>query len=127
MHDPVEIVRAWHEAVNAGDTERLADLVANDVEIGGPHGSTYGLAVLIDWVGRTGIQMQPTDWYQRGETIIVCQRATWRSEDGEPGVPQNVGSVFIVRDNRIGSILRYADLSGAFAATGLSETDRVSG
>ena len=125
MSDSIHIVRLWHEAVNSGETERLAGIVSDDVEIGGPRGTTRGLDVLIDWVGRSRIQMVPIDWYQRGETVVVCQRATWPTEDGTPGIPQKVGSVFVIRDNRIEQIARYPDLVEAFAVTGLSEADRV--
>lgn len=125
MGDAIQIVTAWHEAVNTGNTERLADLVTDDVEIGGPRGSAYGRDSLIDWVERTGIRMEPTDWYRRGETVIVCQRATWPAEDGTPGVPQKVGSVFVLCGERIERIARYPDLVEAFAATGLAETDRI--
>lgn len=125
VHERIALVRDWHEAVNSGDTDRLANLVSDDVEIGGPRGLAHGRDVLIDWVERTGIRMESTDWYQRGETVIVCQQATWPTEDGTPGVPSSVGSVFVVRDGQIESIARYPDLIQAFAATGLAETDRV--
>ena len=125
MHDVIQIVSDWHEAVNSGDTKRLAELVSDDVEIGGPRGTARGLDVLIDWVGRSRIQMAPTDWYQRGETVVVCQQATWPTEDGTPGIPQKVGSVFVIRDARIKRIARYPDLVEAFAVTGLTEIDRV--
>ncbi|MEJ7841482.1 MAG: hypothetical protein WKF95_06890 [Rubrobacter sp.] len=35
----VEAVLAWHEALNAGDAERLASLSHPEVEVGGPQGS----------------------------------------------------------------------------------------
>jgi ketosteroid isomerase-like protein len=125
MRDAISIVRDWHGAVNAGDTELLAGLVSDNVEIGGPRGSAYGRDVLIDWVERTGIRMEPTDWYQRGETVIVCQQASWPTDDGTLGIPQKVGSVFVVRDGCIESVVRYPGLVEAFAATGLAETDRI--
>lgn len=125
MSDPIEIVSAWHEAVNAGDTERLAELVSDDVEISGPRGIARGRHVLTDWVERTHIRMEPAAWYLRGETVIVCEHATWPGEDGTPGDPQSVASVFIVHDNQIASIARYSDQVAAFAASGLGETDRV--
>jgi hypothetical protein len=125
MPDPIEIVNAWHESVNAGDSQRLAELVSDDVEIGGPRGIARGLQDLTDWVDRTHIRMEPAAWYQRGETVIVCQYATWLGEDGTPGDPQPVASVFVVRGNRITSISRHADQIAAFAASGLAETDRV--
>jgi ketosteroid isomerase-like protein len=121
----IQLVRQWHDAVNSGDTEGLAGLVTDDVEVGGPRGSAYGRDVLIDWVDRTGIRMEPTDWYQRDEIIIVCQRASWPGEDGTPGVPQKVSSVFTFRDGKIAGIARYGDLVTAFREVGLSETNRV--
>ena len=121
----IQLVREWHDAVDAGDTERLGSLVTDDVEVGGPRGSAYGRDALIDWVERTGIRMEPTDWYQRGETVIVCQRASWPGEDGTPGVPQKVSSIFTFRDGRIAGIARYGDLVTAFREAGLAETDRV--
>lgn len=125
MGDLIRLVHAWYEALNAADTERLATLVCEDVEIGGPRGTAQGVDVLIDWVGRARIQMEPTDWYQRGDTIVVCQRATWPEEDGTPGIPQKVGTVFVVQDGRISRIARYSGLSDAFAETGLSEANRI--
>jgi len=125
MSTAIELVRQWHDAVNAADTERLATLVSNDVEIGGPRGTAQGVDVLIDWVGRSHIQMVPTDWYQQGDTLVVCQRATWPEEDGTPGIPQKVGTVFVVTDGRISRIARYSGLSDAFAETGLSEANRI--
>ena len=125
MSDPIQIVSAWHEAVNSGDAERLAELVSEDVEIGGPRGTDHGLEALVDWVERTGIQLEPTVWYQRGETVVVCQLATWPGEGGAPGDPQPAASAFVVHDDRILSIVRYADQIAAFGATGLVATDRV--
>jgi ketosteroid isomerase-like protein len=125
IDDRIQIVRAWHDAINAGNTDRLAGIVTADVDIGGPRGSASGRDALIDWVERTGIKMEPTDWYQRDETVIVCQRAAWPGEDGTPGVPQKVSSVFTFRDGKIAGIARYGDLVTAFREAGLSETDRV--
>jgi ketosteroid isomerase-like protein len=125
MSDPIQIVSEWHEAVNFGDAERLARLVSDDVEIGGPRGTDRGLEALVDWVERTGIQLEPTVWYQRGETVVVCQLATWPGEGGTPGDPQPAASAFVVHDDRILSIVRYADQVAAFGATGLAATDRV--
>ena len=125
MSDPIQIVNQWHDAVNSGDTERLANLVSKDVEIGGPRGTERGLEMLVDWVERTGIRLEPTVWYQRGETVVVCQLATWPGEGGTPGDPQPAASAFVVHGDRIMSIVRYADQIAAFGATGLAETDRV--
>ncbi len=111
--------------VNSGDTERLANLVTDDVEIGGPQGSARGRDVLINWVGRTGIRLEPTDWYQRDGTVIVGQQARWPDDTGTLGDPIAVATVFAVSGGWIGLIARYADLAEAFAATGLSEHDEI--
>lgn len=123
--DAITIVRAWHQAVNDGDIGQLASLVSDDVEVGGPRGSAHGRDVLIDWVGRSGIRMEPIDWYQRVETIVVSQQATWPGEDGTSGEPRPVATAFVVRDDRIVSIIRHPDQAAAFAAAGLAESDRV--
>jgi ketosteroid isomerase-like protein len=123
--DAIQVVRDWHDAVNAGDAGRLAGIVTDDVEVGGPRGSAYGRDALIDWVERTGIRMEPTDWYQRGEMVIVCQRASWPAEDGTPGVPQKVASIFTFRNGQIAAVARYGDLVTAFREAGLTESDRV--
>jgi ketosteroid isomerase-like protein len=125
MASTIDLIQRWHEAVNAADIAGLRDLVTDDVEIGGPRGTAHGRDVLIDWVGRARIQMEPTDWYQRGDTVVVCQRATWPDEDGAPGIPQKVGTVFVVHAGRINRIARYSGLADAFAETGLSEADRI--
>ena len=125
MDHTIDLIQRWHDAVNAADTDRLGDLVTDGVEIVGPRGSAHGRNALIDWVGRARIQMQPTDWYQRGDTFVVCQRATWPEGDGTPGIPQKVGTVFVVQDGRISRIARYSGLSDAFAETGLSEANRI--
>lgn len=126
MRSEIDIVLAWHDAVNHGDTGRLADLLSDDVEIGGPRGSARGCDAFIDWVERTGIRMEPNGWYQRRGTVIVSQQAQWPDDSGALGDPIAVATAFTIQDDRIRFVARYADLAEAFAATGLSERDSVS-
>ena len=42
-------VRAWHQALNAGDVDRLVALSSEDVEVGGPRGATRGAQALREW------------------------------------------------------------------------------
>jgi ketosteroid isomerase-like protein len=42
----LETVLAWHEALNAGDADRVASLSHPEVEIGGPRGPARGRQVL---------------------------------------------------------------------------------
>src|SRR5215207_10043597 len=79
--DRLEIVRAWHEAVNRGDADALLALSDEDIEVGGPRGSARGSAVLRNWLGRAGIQLEPRRWFASPSELVVEQVATWQSAD----------------------------------------------
>ena len=126
MSQHVALVRAWHEALNAGDVERLVELSSDDVEVGGPRGSGRGADLLREWFGRAGIHLAPRRIFHRGQTVVVEQDAEWRA----PGVAQSTGaqmvaSVFVVRDGQIAGVMRHADLASALEATGLTEADHA--
>ncbi|CAA9570787.1 MAG: hypothetical protein AVDCRST_MAG49-3588 [uncultured Thermomicrobiales bacterium] len=122
----VDVVAAWHAAVNAADAERLAALLDPAVEVGGPRGTGHGAALVLAWVGRAGIRLEPGRVFHRGDTVVVEQRATWRSPDsGEDGPPQEVASVFAVGGGVVRRVVRHADLGEALAAAGLDEADAV--
>lgn len=121
----IDIIQDWHEAVNNADTDRLAALVTSGVEIAGPRGTTQGIDALVDWIDRARIQMVPLVWYQRGDTLVVCQHAAWPTESGEMGEAQKVVTVFHLRDGLICSIARYSNAPEALSVAGLSEADRV--
>lgn len=126
MSAEIKVVKAWHDAVNAGDTDRLAALVHEDVEVGGPRGSGYGVTLLYDWVKRAGIRLEPGRFFQRGDEVVVEQRVTWHlHETGETSEPQGIASSFLVRGSRVQRVMRYPDLGAALAATGLDASDEV--
>jgi ketosteroid isomerase-like protein len=57
---------------------------------------------------------------------VVEQDAEWQSaETDEITGRQILASVFVMRDGRVASVIRYPDLAAALAATGLAEADRV--
>ena len=116
----LEVVLAWHDALNAADTERVLALSTDDVEVGGPRGTGTGAGLLRDWIVRAGIRLEPRSWRGHDDTIVVEQSAKWRGEDGQLGEPQLVASVFRVRDGRVCSVIRYADLTTALEAEGLT-------
>jgi ketosteroid isomerase-like protein len=136
----LDTVATWHAAVNAGDVERLVALSTDDVEVGGPRGAGRGSALLRDWFGRAGIQLEPRRLFARAETdaapkqdvaadgtvVVVEQSARWRAEDGSLGEPQAAASVFRVRDGRVSSVIRYSDLASALETAGLNKSDAVS-
>ncbi len=126
VNSQIAVVDAWHDALNAGDVDRLAELVHEDVEVGGPRGSGHGVVPLREWVERAGIRLEPGRRFQQGDAEVVTQRASWRSPDtGQFGDPQEVASAFWVRDGRVQRVIRYVDLSEALAAAGLDESHEV--
>jgi ketosteroid isomerase-like protein len=126
MASAVVVVEAWHEALNVGESDRLANLVSDDVEVGGPRGSGRGIDLFRDWVGRAGIHLEPLRIFRRGDIVVVEQSATWRSpETGQSGEPTLAASVFTVRDGLIRSIMRYDDLDTALQIAGLTMEDEI--
>jgi mannose-6-phosphate isomerase-like protein (cupin superfamily) len=127
-HDTREtaVVQDWHDAVNAGDLDRVRKLVHDDVEIGGPRGAACGADRVRDWVTRTQIRIEPERWFQQGQDVVVAQRARWRApESGELGAPHDIACAFRVRDGRVQRVVRYDSLPDALSATGLPETAEV--
>jgi hypothetical protein len=119
----VRVVEEWHEALNAGDVERLVALSHPDVGVGGPRGTGRGAGLLREWVARANIRLEPRRVFQREETLVVEEEAEWRSpETGEVIGASTVGSVFVVRGGRVASIVRCDDLAGALDAAGLGKT-----
>jgi ketosteroid isomerase-like protein len=126
MSSDVDVVTAWHDALNDGDVERLLSLVTEDLEVGGPRGPGNGANLLREWVDRANIQLILARTFHRGETVVVEERASWRSPDtGQYGEPTTVATVFKVHDGRILSVLRFDDLTAALDAAGLTDGDEV--
>lgn len=122
----VHVVGSWHDALNDGDVERLVSLSHPDIEVGGPRGTGRGTQLLREWVGRAGVHLNPRRVFHHGDTVSVEQEAKWRSADsGEVAGDQIVASVFIVRDGRIVSVLRYPGLAEALRAANLNESYEV--
>jgi ketosteroid isomerase-like protein len=120
------VVEAWNEALNARDVERLVAMSCPDVEVGGPRGMGRGAGLLREWVTRANIRLEPRRVFHDGETVVVEGEAEWRSpETGEVIGAGTVGFVFVVRDGRVASIVRYDDLAGALSAAGLDEQREI--
>jgi hypothetical protein len=117
---PLETVRAWHEALNGGDAERLMALSHADIEVGGPRGVGRGSDLLLSWFERANVTVQPRRYFHDGGTVVVEELAEWRSaETGEPTGSAVVASIFEVEDGVVTSIVRRDDLADALRAAGL--------
>ena len=122
----VGTVLAWHEALNAGDVERLAALSHPEVEVGGPRGGARGQQVLKDWVGRANISLEPLRLYGRGPTVIVEERATWRdARTGETTGEATVATVFGLAGGLVAGVFRHDGLDDALGSAGLDYSDEV--
>jgi ketosteroid isomerase-like protein len=115
----VDTVQAWHAALNSGDTEGVLALSSADMEVGGPRGSGRGADLLRDWIGRAGVRLEPRRTFSGDHAVVVEQLAQWRTETGELTEPQVVASVFRVRDGKVESVIRHADLASALESAGV--------
>jgi len=115
----VEIVLAWHAALNAGDADRLVSLSATDVEVGGPRGAGRGGELLRDWVAHANIHLEPLRWQALSDTVVVEQSASWQTPHGEQTEPQQAATVFRVEDGKVASVIRHADFETALASVRL--------
>ena len=123
MHSKeVEIVLAWHAALNAGETDRLVSLSTADVEVGGPRGTGRGAELLRDWVARAHIHLEPVRWQALGDMVVVEQSASWRTPDGQQAEPQPAASVFRVENGKVASVIRHADFETAAASVGVQQS-----
>ena len=122
----IHVVRGWHEALNAGDADRLVALSHQDVEMGGPRGVVKGAEVLREWVARANIRLDPRRFFHEKETVVLEEEAQWRSpETGEVIGEDTVGSVFVVRNGRVASVARHEDLASALDAANLDGSHEV--
>lgn len=121
----VDVVNRWHDALNRGDADALVEASHDDVEVEGPRGPARGSDILREWVARAGIQLVPRRWFVKDGAVVVEQTATWRGEDGQPGPPMTVASLFLVESSRVRRIARYDTLATALAETGLATDDEL--
>ena len=121
----IGVVEAWHEALNAGDVDRLVALSHPDVEVGGPRGTGRGAQLLREWVDRANIRLVPRRIFHQADTIIVEQEAEWSSAGTEQVAGSQVVSSFVVRDDQIVRVVRYPDLAEALRAASLDESYEI--
>ena len=113
-------VLAWHDALNSGDADSLVQLTTDDVELGGPRGSSQGLAALRQWAQDAHVTLQPGRMFVHDGVVVVQERATWPDSE-----PTTVATAFRVVDGQVVSVFRHDSLEDAFAGTGLHEGNEV--
>ena len=119
-------IKAWHENLNSGDADRVVALSQPNVEVGGPREASLGVGLLREWVGRANIRLEPRRVFHKVDTVVVEQRAEWRSADaGQATGSQTVASLFVVQENQIAKVLRYDDLASALSAANLDESNET--
>ena len=120
------VVEAWHDALNAGDVERLVALSHPEIEVGGPRGGGRGEALLREWVERANVRLRPRRVYGSGDAVVAEQEAVWMTADGgNPSDSMLVASVFDVRDGRVAAVVRHGSLEEALDASGLDGSHEV--
>jgi ketosteroid isomerase-like protein len=119
----IQVVTAWHEALNAGDIERLLELSHPDIEVGGPRGTGHGAQLLREWVDRANVRLEPRRIFHAEDTVVVEQEAEWSStQTAEVNDARTVASVFVVRDALVTSVVRFPDIAEALRAANLDKS-----
>lgn len=126
MSNELATVQAWQEAANARDIDRLLALSSPEIVLVGPRGRGSGHKLLRDWIDRAGLTLTTQAAYQRGETVVLAQRAKWQSEaTGNEASEANLATRFQVRNGQVVELERYDNLASALAAAGLSAADEI--
>ena len=122
----LETVLAWHEALNAGDAERVTSLSHHEVEIGGPTAGLGPRPAGSEGLGRPNVRLEPLRSSQRGETVVVEEAATWRdAQTGETTGAATIARVFQLDGGLVAGIFRYDGLEDALRRAGPDESDEI--
>lgn len=122
MSSAVEVVRAWHEAVNERDVDAALALCAADVAVGGPRGTGHGHDVMRAWLLRSGIELVPQhDLTEVEGRVLVHEKARWTTTADAPvqlrdAPPLDTWVVFEVDGGLVTSVARFETAHGAEAA-----------
>ena len=117
----IATVLAWHDALNAADTDTLAALSSDDIEIGDAHGAAQGHDALCAWASSHPGTTRLGQLYVH-DGIVVAEQKPSGSDD--PGAVTNALAFRVVRDH-VTSVFRHESLASALAATELTESDAI--
>lgn len=122
----VAMVARWHRLLNSGQIEELMALIDVDIEVGGPRGTSRGAQTFRDWFGRAGVRLEPLQYFQRDNTVVVKETAVWHGPEAKKVVGgQVVASHFTIAGGVITGITRFDTLADALEAAGLTDADEV--
>jgi ketosteroid isomerase-like protein len=126
MPSPRATVEQFHDHFNARRRDEVMALAADDFALGGARGTGAGTQLLEEWVGRATTTMRPRRWFAEGDTVVVEEQVEWRTRDGGRVTDSTIwGLAFTVRDGKIASLARYANIGEAVTSTGLDETHEI--
>jgi ketosteroid isomerase-like protein len=118
----IATVLAWHDALNASDTDTLVALSSDDIEVGDAHGAAQGHAALRDWATARAPHAEVGRIYVHDGVVVVEQKIV--SAD-DAAANATVASAFRVVHDHVTSVFRHDDLASALAATELTDADLV--
>lgn len=123
---PINVVRAWEQAVNELTIDRALELSHPEIEIVGPRGIARGQGVLRDWLSRAGLTLETRHRFTPGEAVVNDQHGVWRDVAGGGVVGEAaVASHYKVEDGQITYVARYEALDKALDEANLSIEDEV--
>lgn len=122
----LDVVRAWLDAVNDHDEDRVMELSDPDIEIVGPRGSGHGTELLRAWLGHARVRLLPRRSFVHNADVVVEQHGIWYSVmDGRVMGEADVASRFHCRGGRVARYARHDDLDDALRAAGLDRADEM--
>jgi hypothetical protein len=124
--DSVAIARAWQEAANKQDVEKLLELSDSNIEIVGPRGSAHGHQILKEWLNRAGLKLETFRTFAKDGVVVMAQHGTWRSaETNNEESKADVAAVFHVLDGKVVYLARYDSLEEALKTSALNDEHEV--
>lgn len=121
-----ETVESFHEHFNAGRVDDVLALATEDITVGGARGHGQGRELLDEWVRRKRTTLTPQRWFLKDDLAVIDELVEWRSrESGDVTDSTRWGMAFTVRDGKIASIGRYADVGEAVTSNGMYESDEI--
>jgi hypothetical protein len=123
---PINVVRAWEQAVNKLAIDRVLELSHPEIEIVGPRGIARGRDVLKDWLSRAGLTLETRRSFTRDEAVVNDQQGVWRDvESGGVVGEAAVASHYKVENGQVTYVARYEALDKALGEASLSVEDEV--